>query len=193
MTEDDQRRVLLAVEGAPGALDALCTAWLPVVLGWTVRIGGPRVDAEDAAHDVFLVVFDRLEGLRAPAAFPSWLYAITRRVVSAHRRRAWVRRWWPGEVPDHADQGAGPGRQTEQSQVAERVWAVLDQLPTHHREVLVLCDLEERADSEVAELLGLPKGTVKSRLRRARIGLRDRVGPLALEAFPDLEAAIGGS
>jgi RNA polymerase sigma-70 factor (ECF subfamily) len=58
------------------------------------------------------------------------------------------------------------------------VWAALDELPLHHREVLVLCDLEERADSEVSEMLGVPKGTVKSRLRRARLALRQQVPDL---------------
>jgi len=57
-----------------------------------MRLGGPRIDAEDAAHDVFLVVFRRLPDLDDPQAFRSWLFGITRRVVAAHRRRAWVRR-----------------------------------------------------------------------------------------------------
>lgn len=193
MTPDAEELVRLAQQDAPGALDRLCAVWLPVVLGWTHRLGGPRVNAEDAAHDVFLVVFDRLGDLRSPGAFQSWLYGITRRVVAAKRRRAWVRRWLPGAVPDEADDGPDPARRTEQSEVADAVWQALEALPAHHREVLVLCDLEERPDSEVAELLGVPKGTVKSRLRRARIGLRSRVGSLAVEAFPDLEAVIGGS
>ena len=53
-----------------------------------------------------------------------------------------------------------------------------------HREVLVLCDLEERADSEVAELLGIPRNTVKSRLRRARAALRDQVDDLRTIPLP---------
>jgi RNA polymerase sigma-70 factor (ECF subfamily) len=193
MTEQAEQLVRLAQEDAPGALDRLCAVWLPPVLGWALRLGGPKVDAEDVAHDVFLVVFDRLGDLRSPGAFQSWLFGITRRVVAAHRRRAWVRRWLPGAVPDTADPGIGPARETEQSQVATRVWAALEQLSPHHREILVLCDLEERADSEVAVMLDIPKGTVKSRLRRARMQLRDRLGPLAAETLPDLEAAIGGN
>ena len=178
MNDDDDRLVKLAQEDAPGALDRLCTRWLPIVLGWTTRVGGPRIDPEDAAHDVFLVVFRRIAELERAEAFQSWLFGITRRVIAAHRRRAWLRRWLPGVLPDRTDPAPDPARRAEQSDVAARVWDALESLPAHHREVLVLSDLEERADSEVAEMLAVPKGTVKSRLRRARLALRQHVGDL---------------
>lgn len=192
MRENSTELVRLAMDDAPGALDRLCDAWLPVVLGWAIRLCGPRVDAEDAAHDVFLIVFRRLAEIEKPDAFPSWLYGITRRVVAAHRRRAWIRRWMPGMVPDVAETLPDPARRAEQSAVADRVWAALDQLPLHHREVLVLCDLEERADSEVAELLRVPKGTVKSRLRRARLALREHVPDLVGADIDDSELQTAG-
>ncbi len=185
--------VRLACQDAPGALDRLCDQWLPTVLGWTTRLGGPRIDAEDAAHDVFLVVFRRLGDLSDPAAFRSWLFGITRRVIAAHRRRAWIRRWLPGAPPDEPSPAPDPLRRAEQSDVAAQVWAAIETLPGHQREVLVLCDLEERADAEVAEMLGVPKGTVKSRLRRARLALREQVGGLVEVELPPIEAAAGGS
>jgi len=164
--------VQAAQDDLPGAMDRLVDAWLPTVVGWCTRLGGRGVYAEDAAHDVFMKMLDRLPTLRSPGAFPAWLYGITRRVVAAHRRKAWLRRWLPGAVPDIATTQPDPGRASEQSQVATRVWAALEALPLHHREVLVLCDLEERADSEAAQILGIPRNTVKSRLRRARAALR---------------------
>src|SRR5690349_13526144 len=114
MGEDDDRLVRAAQDDTPGALDRLCTWWLPVVLGWTTRLGGPRVDPEDAAHDVFLVVFRRIGELERPEAFQSWLFGIARRVIAGHRRRAWLRRWLPGGVPDTADSGPDPARRAEQ-------------------------------------------------------------------------------
>jgi RNA polymerase sigma-70 factor (ECF subfamily) len=80
----------------------------------------------------------------------------------------------------------------ERSSVADRVWDALDRLAAQHREVLVLCDLEERADSEVAALLGLPKGTVKSRLRRARAHLRALLNDLGRE-LPTRELRAGAT
>jgi RNA polymerase sigma-70 factor (ECF subfamily) len=148
-------------------------------LGWCKRLGSGRLNAEDAAHDVFEIVLQRLQSLREPQAFSSWLYGITRRVLAAHRRKAWFRKWLPGVEPEGIAPGPSPLRETEQSEIAARVHDALTHLSADHREVLVLCDLEERADSEVAGMLGVPKGTVKSRLRRARTHLRALVPDLA--------------
>lgn len=155
-----------AQRGDADAWDPLIGLWGPMVLRWTARLGGPRIDAEDAAHDVFERVFSSVHKLRDPRAFPSWLLATTRRVVVDHRRRAWLRRWVPGLVPDVPDPSAD--RRAEADDLASAVREVLDELPAELREVLVLCEMEQRAGGEVAELLQVPLGTVKSRLRRAR-------------------------
>ena len=152
-----------------------------VVMRWCLRLGASNVDAEDATHEVFLVVFRRLESLREPRAFPAWLYGITRRVLAAQRRKAWVRRWVPGLQPIAIDPQPSPLHVIQSSELAQRVWDALTHLPDKHREILTLCDLEERPDSEVAALLQIPKGTVKSRLRRARANLRSLVPDLAAD------------
>jgi RNA polymerase sigma-70 factor (ECF subfamily) len=154
--------------GEPLARVELLRLWGPTVLRWCTRLGGPGIDEEDAAHDVFELVIARAHTVRAPEAFATWLFQTTRRVIGHHRRRAWLRRWVPGIVPDVADERAGPSRRAEMSDTARRVQASLDALPATLREVLVLCELEERDGPEVAALLDLPLGTVKSRLRRAR-------------------------
>jgi RNA polymerase sigma-70 factor (ECF subfamily) len=155
-----------AVAGDPQARDRLFEIWGPAVLRWCARLGGPKIDEEDAAHDVFEHVFARAHTLRDPRAFPGWLFATTRRVAIDHRRRAWLRRWVPRLVPDVPDPAAE--RRAESDDLARTVREALDALPTELREVLVLCELEERNGVEAAELLGVPLGTVKSRLRRAR-------------------------
>ena len=65
-----------------------------------------------------------------------------------------------------------PSQALESRRTARLVWRVLDALSEAHREVLVLCDVEERSRAEVAEILGIPEGTVKSRLRLARLAFR---------------------
>lgn len=154
----------LVQEGDDDARAALVRAWGPVVLGWCTRLGGAHVDPEDIAHEVFLKVLLRLETLRVPEAFPSWIFSVTRSEINRARRRAWVRRWLPGEPPEQAIPGVDPA----QRDLIRKVHQALDALPADAREVLVLCDLEERTDLEVARILDLPVGTVKSRLRRAR-------------------------
>ncbi len=153
-----------AADGDRAAIDAMALSWGPTVLRWCARLGGPRVDPEDAAHDTFIRILDKLHTLRDPQAFPAWLFQTCRSVISLHRRRAWLRRWAgavTGDVPDPVDRFA-------RSDLIAAVQAALDQLPAELREVLVLCEVEGRTDSEAALLLGVPVGTAKSRLRRAR-------------------------
>jgi RNA polymerase sigma-70 factor (ECF subfamily) len=150
------------------ARDRIFDQWLPVVLRWCAHLGGPGVDPEDAAHDVFLVVLRRLDALYDEEHLAAWLFGITRRVLAQHRRRAWVRRWVPGFTADPPDPSAGPARLVAVSETGRAVQSVLDSLPLAERQVLVLCLLEDRSDREVSEMLGIPHGTVKSRMRRAR-------------------------
>lgn len=151
---------------APGALDQLIRAWLPVVVAWAGRLGGPRVNREDIAHDVFLVVLRSHPKVESPEKFPAWLYSVTRNITSRHQRRAWLRRWVPGLEIEPVDPRST--RRPEYSDTARWVWEVLEALPDAQREVVVLCDLEGRTREEVAELLGVSPGTIKGRLRLGR-------------------------
>lgn len=172
MTRDVDLRS--AIAGDEDAIDQVAEAWLSAVYAWCHRLGGPKVDAEDAAHEVLIVMCRRIHKVRTEAQFPSWLFGIARRVVANHRRRAWVRRWVPGtSLEREEDRRWSPLRTVEAAQTADAVWAALDRLPTHQREVIVLSDLEERSGPEVAELVGIPLGTVKSRLRVARQAFRE--------------------
>ena len=164
----DVHELAAARDGDADAQDALVARALPALLAWCARLGGPRVDPEDAAHDVMIVVLARLHTLEHPERFPSWVLGITRRVLAQHRRRAWLRRWIPGVADEAPDWTNHPGVRAELSELSRRVHAVLSELPEAQREVLVLCDLEERSDSEVADLLQIPLGTARSRLRLAR-------------------------
>jgi RNA polymerase sigma-70 factor (ECF subfamily) len=144
---------------------------LPVVTAWCMRLAAPGVDAEAAAHDVLLVLLRRRADLRPGAPVLPWAWGITRHVVRAHRRTAWLRRWFAGREPE-APATSDPHRDYAAAEQARLVHAVLQALGEKHREVLVLCDVEERPRAEVATLLGLPTGTVKSRLRLAREAFR---------------------
>lgn len=170
MVPDPHEEALLRafIAGQPGARDQLLDQWLEPVLRWCVRLGGPRVDAEDAAQEVLLVLLTRVENLEDLRRFQPWLFGVTRRVLAAHRRRAWVRRWVPGARVEGASPRPGPGEELARAELAGLVHAALERLPAGQREVLVLVVMEERTTAEVALLLDLPEGTVKSRLRLAR-------------------------
>ena len=154
------------IDGEPGSMDRLLEAWLPVVIAWCGRFGGPKVNREDAAHDVLIVVIKNWRRVERPSKFRPWLFSVMRNVVSRHRSWAWVRRWLPGEMPESADPYST--LRPEFSDTARWVWDVLDTLPSEQREVVMLCDLEGWTREEVAELLGVPSGTIKGRLRLGR-------------------------
>jgi RNA polymerase sigma-70 factor (ECF subfamily) len=167
-----------ALSGDREAWEALVSGMLPAVLQWGRRLGGPGVDPCDVAQDVFVVAFTRLDRVADPRAFPAWLYGITRRVLAGHRRRAWLRRWVPGLDP--ADCAPTDGPADERGELARQVLAALERLPAAQREVLVLCDMEERTSAEVAALIGVPHGTVRSRLRLARARFQREAEALGL-------------
>jgi len=116
---DDARLAHAFVQGVPGARDALLGCWLPRVLRWAARLGGPAVDAEDVAQDVFIVVIRRLADVEDLERVSGWLYGVTRKVVAQHRRRAWLRRWVPGASTDRASDRPGP---EAQAQTPRWVW-----------------------------------------------------------------------
>ena len=177
-----------ALDGRPGAVDDLARAWLPHVYRWCQRLGGPGFDAEDAAHEVLILMCRKIDRIESPPQFPAWLFATSRKVIANTRRLAWFRKWIPGARLEQVADGPGPYGAVEARQAATRVWAVLAALSEAHREVLVLCELEERSASEAAELLNVPVGTVKSRLRAARVAFRGHLD--ALDA--DVRAARAG-
>ncbi len=172
-----------ASRGEASARSALVADWGPTVLSWCARMGGSGVDAEDVAHDIFLQVLQDLHQLRQPKAFPAWIYRISRREIARHRRRAWLARtlWGqagsvPGEVEVRSP-GEHPDGLVERAEAVRMVQEVMNGLSAAQREVLVLCDLEGRSGPEVAELLGIPEGTVRSRLRLGRAAFERKMRP----------------
>lgn len=168
-----------ALGGNPEDVDRLARAWLPHVYAWCHRLGGPGVDAEDCAHETLIVMCKGLYRVQSAEVFPSWLFGVTRKVLANHRRRAWLRRWVPGASIDTARSGeSGPDDSLEAREAARVVWAALEKLSMDQREVLVLCELEERPGPEAAALIGVPLGTVKSRLRLAKVAFKKAVEAL---------------
>lgn len=136
------------------------------VYRWAVLLGLGPADAEDAAQEVLATAARRIGSCRADEALGSWLYQITRRVVSNARRNAWWKRALLG-----LDRDIEPAFPHETDEGAERetlVRACLQSLPRAQAEVLILMEVEGYTREEVAELLGIPPGTVASRVRLAK-------------------------
>jgi RNA polymerase sigma-70 factor (ECF subfamily) len=135
-----------------------------------------REDAEDVAQDAAVRAYRSFASLRDPGRFRAWLVRTAWR-LAIDRRRGDRRRGAREQAVAALD---APSRTVEEiaasRQVEERVWRALDALPETLRLVTVLGAIEGHGMREVAALLGLPEGTVKSRLHRARQQLLETLG-----------------
>jgi len=134
-----------------------------------------RQDAEDVAQDAFVRAHQRFALLRDRKRFRAWLVRVTWR-LALDRRRSDARR----AARDAAAQGSAGGHTGGEGEMlarerSARLWAAIDCLPQRLRLPLVLASMEGHRVSEVAELLRVPEGTVKSRLFEARQVLRERL------------------
>lgn len=135
------------------------------------RFGVPARDLEDALQEVFLVVHRKLSTFDGSARITTWLYAICFRVAAGHRRRAHHRRELiTSELDDQPAEGAAhdPEALVLQRESRQRLEQALDALNLERRAVFVMFELEGLATPEIAQILGVPIGTVHSRLHAAR-------------------------
>jgi RNA polymerase sigma-70 factor (ECF subfamily) len=145
------------------------------------RLGVRERDLEDALQESFIVVHKRLHTFDGTSRITTWLFGICLRVAAAQRRRAHVlRERASDEVGDEEDPdpGANPEATALASEARERLERVLDALTLEKRAVLVMFEIEEMSAGEIASVLGVPVGTVYSRLSAARLEFRDALARL---------------
>jgi RNA polymerase sigma-70 factor (ECF subfamily) len=162
---------------------------------WRVlrRLGVRESDALDLTQKVFLTVHARLDGFEGRSQLRTWIFGICQRVANDYRRSARIRREVAtdsSELDSHRDERDGPLKTAESRQLAVVAESILDKLPEAQRVVFVLFELEEMAGEEIAGLLDIPVGTVRSRLRLAREAVRREVTRIASRSLPR-RAAIG--
>jgi RNA polymerase sigma factor (sigma-70 family) len=145
----------------------------PMVLGVCRRVLGESADAEDAFQATFLVLVRKAGGLHRPASVANWLHGVAHRTALKARSEAAKRRQREREA------AAVSATSTADNLIWRDLGPVLDEeiqhLPSRYRAPFVLCHLEGKTNEEAAQLLGCPKGTVLSRLSRARELLRARL------------------
>jgi RNA polymerase sigma-70 factor, ECF subfamily len=139
------------------------------------RLGVGEQQLRDAAQDVFVVVHRRFDEWDGADSVRAWLYSIVRRVAADSRRRR--RRKEPLEREDEQSlvdgRDAGPEHNAARSEARSLLLALLAKLDDDKREVLILMDLEDMSAPDVARTLSLNLNTVYSRLRAARLAMRE--------------------
>ncbi|HXF73442.1 MAG TPA: sigma-70 family RNA polymerase sigma factor [Actinomycetota bacterium] len=170
--ESDEELVRRALAGDRGAFGTLVERHERRTYNLALRMLGREDDARDATQDALLTAFRKLPSFRGDAAFATWLYRITVNACYDLLRRS-ARA--PLAIPADAEPALEPGPPTpdhaDATVGAIDVRRALLRLPPEHRAVLVLHDVQDLAYEEVAAVLGVPVGTVKSRLHRARVAL----------------------
>ncbi|MFD5570645.1 RNA polymerase sigma factor [Streptomyces cadmiisoli] len=170
MSGDGRREGLLVVRcqlGERAAFQELVQIWhAPLWRYVRGMVGSPHL-ADDLAQDAWVAVVRGLTRLRQPERFAPWLFTIARRTVADHLRQAYQASVTSVQEADAVVDDPHSGVLTTM-----QVEAGLNGLPPLEREVLILFHLEDLSLATCAEVLGVPPGTVKSRLHRARHMLR---------------------
>jgi len=154
------------------------------VFNLTLRMLGNRAEAEDVAQEVFITVFKTIDGFREEAKLSTWLYRVTvnhckNRIKYLARRHDRDRDPLDEKTENTVRMPEGPSvrpdRAVEGAQVEKVIQEAIATLDDDHRVVVILRDVEDLSIDEICEITGLPDGTVKSRLHRARLALRKKV------------------
>ena len=165
-------------EGDAGAFEQLYRRYSRPVFALALRRLGDRGRAEDAVQETFASIwrsagsYRRERGPGAP-----WLYAVARNAIVDRRRALGP---VPAEPIDEASSDAGPDERAESSWTAWRIHRALAELPEHERKLIELAYWGGLSQSEIADFVGIPLGTVKTRTRSALSRLADALeGELA--------------
>jgi RNA polymerase sigma-70 factor, ECF subfamily len=179
---DDASLIAATLAGDTAAFGTLVTRHQDRLYNSLLRVLGSAEDARDVVQDAFVQSFVKLETFRGSSAFYTWLYRIAFNLAMSHARRD-----KPTRSIDQAKLGCGsepldgePAPETilAQRESVELVHAALARLSFEYRQILVLREIDGCRYEQIAEILELPIGTVRSRLFRARLELKNRLMPI---------------
>jgi len=183
----DPELVAKVVAGDGAAFGTIVERYQDRLYNAVYRLVGSADDARDLLQNTFVKAYENLGTFRGRSSLYTWLFRIAVNTSLSHRRK---RKWLqpgPGGADEEdqapsaqvADPDAGdPSDPLVAAETAALVQRALDGLDDEHRTVVVLRDIQHFDYHEIGEILEVPTGTVKSRLHRARLMLRDKLKPL---------------
>ncbi len=195
--QSDAELVAISRQGSTEAFGELVQRYQDRVFNLAYRLTGSQDEAADAVQEAFLRAYRGRESFRGESAFYTWLFRITVNTVRSRQRHRAIRpversldaevdtdrgsrpnpaAGLKARVPDPAEEAS----RSEHKLVVERALAKLEPA---QRNMIVLRDIEGRNYAEIANLLGCPRGTVKSRLHRARMALKELLAPVLAATF----------
>lgn len=182
LSEEEARIVRGLRAGIEEAYEELIDRFEQQLYGMTYRLLGNQTDAADVVQEVFLKVFRTINSFREQSSLRTWIYRIA--VNEAHNHRRWFARHCRCEVPMEeeanplaytADPGRSPYEQTLDSENRNLIERALERINPIFRTAVVLRDIQNLSYEEIAEILQVSLGTVKSRILRGREALRREI------------------
>jgi RNA polymerase sigma-70 factor (ECF subfamily) len=178
---DDASLIAATLAGDTTAFGRLVGLYQDRLYNSLLRVLGSAEDARDLTQDAFVQAYVKLKSFRGSSAFYTWLYRIAFNLAMSHARRSHkmasldgVKTGWGSEPLDGQP---SPDAECLRHEQVELVHAGLAALSMEYRQILVLREIDGCRYEEIAEILNLPIGTVRSRLFRARLQLRDYLAP----------------
>jgi RNA polymerase sigma-70 factor (ECF subfamily) len=162
-----------ARQGDAEAYGCLVRTYQGRLLSSLQHICGSAADAQDAAQEAFLRAYLKLDRFTGASAFYTWLFRIALNVVASARRRRQLASL--DEVGEPCDRAERSEERVLRQERGGQVQAALHALSAEHRTILVLREVDDHNYDEIASVLRIPVGTVRSRLHRARLELRERL------------------
>ncbi len=174
---DPQEFVARLRAGEPKAFEELVISYQHRVFGVALRMLGNAAEAEEIAQEAFLRAHRALADFRGDAKLSTWLYAIVSRLCLTRLGSGERRMVRQGEetLIRLANSEGNPADVVERGEVEAALHRAIAELPEERRIVVVLRDLEGLSYEEIAQTLELELGTVRSRLHRARMDLKDKM------------------
>jgi RNA polymerase sigma-70 factor (ECF subfamily) len=162
------------LEGRQSAWETLVNTFAKRIFNMAYQFSGSRQEAEDKTQEVFLKLYGSLPRYDPGKNFTAWLLTLTKNhLIDVYRRTKWEKKQrddFDERVLAHAGHD-GPEQSLVEKETKALVWEGLNRLSADMRMVIILRDLQGKSYDELAEILDLPLGTVKSRVNRARIQL----------------------
>jgi RNA polymerase sigma-70 factor (ECF subfamily) len=177
----DRELVATAVNGGDGSFEELVRRYQRPISAYVYRMVGNYESALDLTQEIFIKVYSSLKRYRAEFKFSTWIYKIAHNAAVDHLRRSATREQSlvVGSEGDNFDLPVESGRLSpeQESERKERrieIEAVVRALPANYRELIILRHSQDLSYEEIVEVTGLPLGTVKNRLFRAREMMRQQ-------------------